>query len=251
MAEWVWEPDDFAALWLGEANDRIPGLLRFTSRFRYRDEFDVHRSTVRRRYDADELGRIDLALHALSTSDMRIEILGTTTKYQGSAGEPRAYRIIGARNLEHATVIYQLTQGELDGRIRVSSCRPEQLGAHLVSAIPPCEPGAQPPISVHPQDLRENRRSATASTPAERYRRLLTGRVHGNGTAALLLSPIHTEVPPSYEIIWCDFDDGRYQQVRTEHITIRPATPKDLAARFNAWFEVARKRLREDEYDRW
>jgi len=251
MAEWAWEPDDFAALWFSDANDRIPGLLRFTSRFVYRDDFELHRPAVRGRYNADELEQIDLALHTLTTSDMRVEILGHTTKYQGSKGASREYRIIGARNLHHATVIYQLTEGERDGRIRVHSCRPEHLGARLVAVIPPRDPGAQPPITVHPKDIRDNRQSATASTPAERYRRLLARRIDGNGTAAFLQAPIHADPTPAHEVAWCDFDDGRYLQVRADHITIRPATPKDLSARFNAWFESARQRLREDEYDRW
>lgn len=50
MAEWTWEPDDFAALWFNPANDRFPNPLRFTSRFTYRDDFDIHRVTMRERY---------------------------------------------------------------------------------------------------------------------------------------------------------------------------------------------------------
>ncbi|MQY24394.1 hypothetical protein NRB20_75290 [Nocardia sp. RB20] len=251
MPEWAWEPDDFAALWFSDANDRIPGLLRFTSRFAYRDEFELHRPAVRARYGVDELDQIDLALHTVTTSDMRVEILGSTTKYKGSKGKPRAYRIIGARNLYHATVLYQLTEGQVDGRIRVHSYRPEQLGAGLVAAIPGREPGTAPPITVHPNDLRDNHHSATGKTPAERYRRLLSGRVEGNGTAALLVGPIHANPQPAHEVSWCDFTDGRYLRVLGEHITIRPATAKDLSARFNAWFDNAAQRQHEDEYERW
>jgi hypothetical protein len=57
MAEWTWEPDDFAALWFSPANDRFPNPLRFTSRFTssftssfaYRDDFESHRITMRER----------------------------------------------------------------------------------------------------------------------------------------------------------------------------------------------------------
>ncbi|WP_235747983.1 ESX secretion-associated protein EspG [Nocardia coffeae] len=251
MTQWAWEPDDFAALWFSDANDRIPGLLRFTSRFAYNDEFELHRPAVRGRYDADELEQIDLALHTVTTSDMRIEILGSTTKYPGSTGAARTYRIIGARNLHHATVLYQITEGEVDGRIRAHSCRPEQLGARLVATIPAREPGRAQPITVHPRDIRDNHQSATGSTPAERYRRLLARPVDGNGTAALLLGPIHAYPDPVQEIMWCDFDDGRYLQVRGEHISIRPAVAKDLSARFGAWIENAVQRQREEQYERW
>ncbi|MQY18798.1 hypothetical protein NRB20_18770 [Nocardia sp. RB20] len=148
-------------------------------------------------------------------------------------------------------MLYQLTEGEIDGRIRVHSYRPRQLDAGLVTAIRGREPGTAQPIIVHPNDLRDNHQSATGKTPAERYRRLLSVRVEGNGTATLPLGPIHTNPPSAQEVSWCDFTDGRYLRALGEHITIRPATAKDLSARFNAWFETAVQRQREDEYERW
>ncbi|WP_433758778.1 hypothetical protein [Nocardia sp. CA-135398] len=42
MAEWTWEPDDFAALWFRPGIIRFPNPLRFTSRFPYRTDFDAH-----------------------------------------------------------------------------------------------------------------------------------------------------------------------------------------------------------------
>ncbi|MBF4999773.1 ESX secretion-associated protein EspG [Nocardia sp. BSTN01] len=247
MTEWTWEPDDFAALWLGDANDRIPGLLRFTSRFAFRDEFEAHRSTVRQRYGVDEFERIQLALHTLNTSDMRIEIFGGTTKYKGSDGTQRVYRIIGARNLYHAAVLHQFTQGDVDGRIRLRLCRTDTFTAQLAATIPPCEPGTKAPITVHPADLRDGRNGLTRNTPRERYLTMINGPVGGGGSATLHVGAFNADVQPSNAVQWYDIPDGRYIETRGEHITVRPVDAGDLGVRFNFWIDCALQRLREDE----
>ncbi|AHH21066.1 EspG family protein [Nocardia nova SH22a] len=251
MTEWSWEPDDFAALWLGDANDRFPGLLRFTSRFPTRDEFELHRTTVRERYSTDEFELIQVALHTLTTSDMRIEIMGGTTKYKGSDGRQRVYRIIGARNVDRAAVIHQLTQGDRDGLIRLRLCRPEDLPTRVAATIPPCAPGNAPPLTVHPADLRDGRNGLTRNTPRERYLTMIEGPVNGGGSATLHVGPFNSDVKPSNVVQWYDIPDGRYSEVRTEHITVRPASAQDLGTRFDAWIERALQRLREDESDTW
>lgn len=251
MTEWAWEPDDFAALWLGDANDRIPELLRFTSRFAYRNEFEAHRATVRERYDSDEFEQIQLALHTLNTSVMKIEILGGTTKYKGSDGTQRVYRIVGARNLYHAAVLYQFTQGDTDGRIRLRLCRPESLAAALAAPIPQRDPGTSAPITVHPADLRDGQNGLTRNTPRERYLDLVNGPVDGGGSASLLVGAFHADVRPSNVVQWYDLPDGRYAETRAEQITVRPLHTRDLVTRFDSWIERALQRLREDELDSW
>ncbi len=250
MAEWAWDGDDFAALWFSDARDRIPNLLRYTSRFPYRSEVDRHRAQVARRYDLDETERIELAMHTLQTSDMRIEIFGSTTKYKGSTGSDRAYRIIGGRNTYHAAILYQTTEGETDGRIRLRMCRPGDLPAQLVATVFPCEPGSQQQITVHPNDIRNPRRSQTGNTPPERYQRLMS-TLHGAGSGQLRVGAFNTYPEPANMLQWFDAADGRYVEIRSENITLRPAAPQDLAARFGAWMDNILKRLREDEYERW
>ncbi|MBO0856412.1 MAG: ESX secretion-associated protein EspG, partial [Nocardia sp.] len=127
MSEWSWEPDDFAALWYSDANDRIPNILRYTSRFEFVDEFEANRIAVRNRYDTDEFERIQLALHTLSASDMRIAVLGGTNRYKGSEGIQREYRIIGARTDHHAAILHQFTQAGREGLFRLRLCRSENL----------------------------------------------------------------------------------------------------------------------------
>ncbi|ATL65163.1 ESX secretion-associated protein EspG [Nocardia terpenica] len=250
MPEWAWDGDDFAALWYSDANDRIPNILRYTSRFAYNDEFDAHRIAVRKRYSDDEFEQIQLALHTLTTSDMRIEIFGGTSKYKGSDGADRMYRIIGARTLFHAVVLHQFTQGEAEGRFRLRLCRCEDLPARLAATVPVREPGSHPPITVHPQDLRDGRQSATRNSPAERYRRLLE-TLDGGGSAQLLVGAFNTTPEPWNMVQWYDVPDGRYIELRTEHITVRPVGTQELTSRFAAWIENALRRLRDDEGEEW
>ncbi|MBO0852346.1 MAG: ESX secretion-associated protein EspG [Nocardia sp.] len=251
MSEWVWEPDDFAALWYSDANDRLPNLLRYTSRFVTRDEFDAHKIEVRRRYDTDELERVQLALHALTASDMRIEIFCGTNKYKGSRGDERQYRIIGARTPHHAAVLHQLTQGPTEGRIRLRLCRPENLPTRIAATMPARNPGTGPPLTVHPDDVRDGHATATGNAPHERYRRLFAGPIDGGGSALLRAGAFNTTPEPWNHLQWYDFPDGRYAETRGDHITLRPATAQDLSTRFTSWIDRALQRLREDEEDRW
>lgn len=258
MAEWLWEPDDFAALWYSAAHDRFPSPLRYTSRFAFRDEFDAHRAAVRGRYGADELEEIQLALHTLGTSRVRVEVLGGTCRHKRSTGRDdlREYRIIGARNTFHAVTLMQSgTDGE-HGAIRVRLVRPEQLPGRLAAEIPPCAPGAAPAATFHPDDLAPPRdkylQDNARNTPREKYHRLLSRPADGGGTAVLLTGPIHTESTPASVVQWYDItDDGRYTELRAAHITVRPTTAADLATHFTTWFDDAWHRLDRDRADAW
>lgn len=155
MAEWTWEPDDFAALWYSDAHDRIPSPLRYTSRFAFRDDFAAHRAAVWDRYSTDELDEIIAAFRTLGDSDLRIEILGGTCKHKNSTGpdDIREYRILGARDSYRAVVLSQAGNQHEHGPIRARMFPAEQLPARLVNAIPACAPGTEKPATFHPDDL--------------------------------------------------------------------------------------------------
>lgn len=247
MTEWSWEPDDFAAVWFSAANDRFPALLRYCSRFAYRDEFDTHHRKVRESYSRDEYEQIQLAVHTLTNCDMRLEILGGTARHRGRNGDQLAYRIIGAHTPTHAAVLLQQTQGERDGHIRVRLCRTENLPAAVFAAIPPRRPGKQQPVTVDSADLNSSRESLTGKAPHERYRRMLAGPIDGGGTAALIQGPLNNDPRPWNQLQWYDLPDGRYLELHSRHITLRPAIPQDFTTRFTTWIDQARQRLREDQ----
>ncbi|MFC9435066.1 ESX secretion-associated protein EspG [Nocardia sp. NPDC057030] len=258
MAEWNWEPDDFAALWYSDAHDRFPNPLRYTSRFALRDEFAAHRQAVRARYSADELEEIQLALHTLGTSDLRIEILGGTNKHRNSTGsdDVREYRIVGARNSYHAVTLMQGGTDREHGPIRVRMFRPETLPARIVQAIPACKPGNAAPATFHPDDIAPRRsghfEDVARQTPREQYRRLLGRPTDGGGTAVLLAAPLSALAQPSNVLQWHDITgDGRYTEIRGPHITVRPTAPADLTTHFATWIDRALERFEADRTDTW
>jgi len=55
----------------------------------------------------------------------------------------------------------------------------------------------------------------------------------------------NTDLSPVATAQWFDAADGRYLETRTEHVTLRPATPQDLASRFTNWFDNAQSCLRD------
>ncbi|WP_028477391.1 ESX secretion-associated protein EspG [Nocardia sp. CNY236] len=256
MTAWTLDPDDFAALWYGDANDRFPNPLHYHSRFGLRDEFDAHRITVRERYPFDELEHIELAMHTLSTSTVRIEILGGTTKHKGNDGSVRIYRIVGATNVYHSVTLFQSASGGNDGAIRIEISSPEELAARLVRLIPECLPGAHPAATFHPEDLRFQTNSyfedVARNTPRERYQRLLGRPADGGGSAGLLTGSVNSVSAPQNVLQWRDItDDGRYTEVTGAHITVSPTTPADLVNRFTAWIDEATQRMADDETFTW
>lgn len=254
MAEWSWDTDDFAALWLGDAHDRIPGPLRHISRFAFNDEAEAHRVAVRGRYSADELDDIRAALHTLSVSDIRVEILGGSCRHRNSTGRDdlREYRVLGARAGHRAVVLTQHGTDREHGPIRLRTFDSAQLPARLTQAIPACHPGAQRPEVFHPGDLAPRRdgyaQDNARNTPRERYQRLLGRPADGGGTAALLTGPLYKRSAPARLLQWYDISgDGRYSEERAANITVRPAAPADLTRHFTAWIAEISDRLRADD----
>ncbi|MEU7140484.1 ESX secretion-associated protein EspG [Nocardia sp. NPDC046473] len=251
MAEWTWEPDDFAALWYSDANDRFPRPLHYLSRFRYLEEFEAHREKVCNSYPFDEWEQIRLAIHTLTTSDVRIEILGGTTRTKNAA--VRQYRLLGARNPHHAVVLSQSVVDDTDGPIRLRMCRPEHLPTRIINWLLPADPGTQPAATFHEQDTKPDRNGysdeAARNSPRDRYRRLLGRPANGGGSAALYTGSILDRPDPWNTLQWHDIaDDGRYTELRKiDQINVRPTTPQDLATQFTTWIDNAVQRLREDE----
>ncbi|RDI54206.1 ESX secretion-associated protein EspG [Nocardia mexicana] len=252
MAEWSWDPDDFAVLWYSDANDRFPHPLHYTSRLASNDEVAAHRNAVRARYDADETERITLALHTLTSCDLRIEIGGESTVL--GKGKPREYRILGARTPYHAVMLTQTAADGVDGPIRCRLFRPEQLPARLAAILPSVPPGSGKPDTFHVDELRSRDDGySSRNSPRERFDRLTQRPFDGSGAAGLLAGYLHSRPDPWYAMGWFDVTgDGRYVQQQTrEHITVRPATTQDLTSHFETWIERSLQRLREDEPATW
>ncbi|WP_329411919.1 ESX secretion-associated protein EspG [Nocardia vinacea] len=228
MAEWTWEPDDFAALWFAPGINRFPNPLRFTSRFPYREDFDAHRITVRERYSRDE--GIRVALRTLTTCAVRIEIFGGTTEHNDPNGDVHVYRVVGASAGEHAMSLAQSTFGDANGPICCRLFPADHLPAQLVDCLPPCKTGTRPQVT---EDLGDRPES---DTPPDRYQHLLHRPADGGGSALLYTGPADKPNKPLATVQWHDItDDGRYTELHDRHRTVRPTTPTDLAAHFTTW----------------
>jgi hypothetical protein len=257
MAEWSWDTEDFAVLWLGEARDRLPRPLSYTSRFPTRDEVRFHRQQVHGQYDTDERNLIELAFRTLTDSELRFQIEGQSTTL--GRGKLWNYRILGARTKFNAMMLTQTGDaGDADsigGTVRCRLFRTEQLASRLGNIVPSFPPGREKPDTFHMADIRRRPAdSFTRNTPRDRFDRMSQRPVDGGGSAALFTGSIfHSATNPWYAVQWVDIArDGRYLQQRTrEHLTVRPATPQDLTTTFETWIERALQRLREDEPDTW
>ncbi|MFI1465186.1 ESX secretion-associated protein EspG [Nocardia carnea] len=254
MATWTMDPETFAALWYSDANDRFPPPLKYLSRFRHEDDFARFRDQVRAGYDRDEREAIEFAMHVLSKSRLRIEILGCTIKHRTSTGpeDAKEYRILGTADHQRSVVAFQGGRADEYGDITLHLLAPDSLPAQLVRSIPDCRPGREPTATFHPQDLdterNANARTTAGRSPREQYERLLGRRGDGYGIARLYLGPLYTRPDPFRTVRWFDVTaDGRYTETRGNHVTVRPTTRDDLTGRFAAWFETADKRLRESE----
>ncbi|MBF6437875.1 ESX secretion-associated protein EspG [Nocardia cyriacigeorgica] len=251
MAEWTWEPDDFAALWLRDGIDRFPRPLHYLSKYKTVEPFETHAARVRDRYDRDEHDQIRLALHTLIESDVRIQAFGNSTATD--RGGEREYRIVGARNGQYGMVLAQAAVDGTDGPIRCRLFHADQLPKRLVNLFPACEPGRADGGVFNVRDLEDQQQGFTHRGPREQYERIALRPADGGGNAGLLVGGILDRPAPWYSMQWYDITgDGRYLEERTrEHISVRPATPQIIAGCFTNWIERALDRIRDERADAW
>ena len=246
MAEWIWEPDDFAALWFSPGRDRFPFPLGFTSRFDNVAALEEYERAVRRRYDVDEHELIELAFHTLTRADFRIEIVGGSRTFGG--GRERGYRLLAAQSGYRAVLFSQTETGGVEERIRCRVLLPEELPGKLGWIVPEFPTGTHPAHTFHVADIRGPRGgSGWQRTPGDRLDAILARPIDGGAHADLRPGSVTDRSEPWYTAHWADVqDDGRYLLRRSrEHLTVSPAGSADLTALFGGWTEAAQRRLRE------
>ena len=252
---WTWDLDTFGAHWFNAANDRMPDPLRYLSRFPTLEGLHAHRTSVRAALSTDECERIDLLMHTVSRCDLRIEIIGSTTRhYRGDGRSRKQYRLVGARTSRHAVVLFQTALHDEFSDIRADLLRAEDLPTALAAAIPPCDPGTARPETFHLGDTEPAQRAAYLSDDSRnsgraRFQRYARSPVDGGGHAVLRLGNYHARPERHRFAQWRDItDDGRYLEQRNDtHIEIRPAASRLLGELFGAWVERAVRQVREME----
>ncbi|WP_063056992.1 ESX secretion-associated protein EspG [Nocardia salmonicida] len=252
MNEWTWEPDDFAALWLNDGQDRFPGPLGYTSRFPTVEEAQAHRAAVVARYDRDETELIQLAFHTLTNCDLQVRIVGESTRLGGN--RRRMYRLLAAQTTHHAVLLSQTVTDDVEERIRCRLFRPDNLPSRIANLFPEFSAGRSPSQTFHVDDIapaRRGRNDTYRDSPSKQFERLLSQPRDGGGIAELLPGPLNARVESWYNAQWFDIlDDGRYLARRNrEQVQVLPATDGDLRTLFTNWIDRALSRLREREND--
>ncbi|MEV0294902.1 ESX secretion-associated protein EspG [Nocardia sp. NPDC050710] len=231
MATWSLDPEEFAALWFGPANDRMLHPLTYLSRFTHVNERDEYWTRVRHewsdrgRLDWDESDLLTRTFAVLTEPEAWVEV-------HGSCEGVGPIRIAAARHDRHAAVAVQFTKRP---RIDVSIISAENLPTALAKLLPDRPPGQRGPETFHTDDLDPTKqpivRYTNDSTPLERYRRLLDLPGSGAGLITVLRGPRYsTSAPPRRigTVRWFDTRDGRYLETGSSNRTVRPATISTL-----------------------
>ncbi|GGK50766.1 ESX secretion-associated protein EspG [Nocardia camponoti] len=257
MNQWVWDTDDFAALWYTDGIDRFPRPLHYRSRYQSQDDIDAHRERfiggLAATVGDDERERIALAIDIVRNGELRIEIRGGSTATQ--QGRLREYRVLGVRAGQRAVILAQSIVDEVDGAVHVRLINSDSLARRLAEHVPACAAGSREPIAVETADLRSPvvQLSYVGRSPVEQFRALTAQPVEGSGDARLFAGHILDRANGWYRTQWVDVaGDGRYLSRDTgTRIEVRPADSATLTTGFTGWIDRAHHRLRDEEAVRW
>lgn len=231
MTAWVFDIEEFAALWYGPAADRMLFPLHYLSRFSHMNALEQFRSTVRRdwseqgRLDWDSAEQLDRAFEVLADPEAWVEIHGRD--------ERGPLRAVAARHDQHAAIAEQSASG---ARVRVTIIAAEGLPHRLASVLPEAAAGKRPPERYDEIDLRPADPTSVTiidgPSPRERYRRLRSEPCTSAGLIQVFRGPRTTQGKPPRRISaiqWHDRPDGRYLETGRRARAIIPANTTTLA----------------------
>ncbi|MBF6416860.1 ESX secretion-associated protein EspG [Nocardia cyriacigeorgica] len=229
MPTWTFDdPEDFAALWFGPANDPMLYPLDYLSRYTHVNERDEH--WARSRHDWSDKGRLSwdeadsltAAFTVLTDPQIWIEV-------HGNSNATGPVRIAAARNGRRAARAVQVIDHQ---RIKLSLFSSDRLPSALTKPLPACPPGKAQPERFDTADLDLHNqpvvRYTGEPTPLERYTQLLRRPATGAGLITVFRGPRHNGPTPHRKvgtIRWFDIKaDGRYLETGIRTRTVQPAT---------------------------
>ena len=235
MLTWTLPAEDFAALWFGPANDRMPFPLRFRSRFPLADEYEAHRNKTRDAFAADKFEDLHHALRVLAEPCARIEVYGR----RGPQNEE--LRILGCVDGRPGVVAAQKQSG---GNITLQLVGAEKVAGLVLDLLPDAGPGRKRAQRFAKSALSDDApfvmRTDGLSEKAQ-YAKLVGGPRGSEGTLSVYVGPRHGDQRLTAVVRWFDIvGDGRYTETRTrDTIEVKPATRNDVLARLHAALERA------------
>ncbi|WP_169593571.1 ESX secretion-associated protein EspG [Antrihabitans stalactiti] len=227
MRTWTLPAEDFAALWFGPANDRMPFPFRFLSRFALADEYEAHRTKTRDTFSADRFEDLHHALHIIAEPRARIEVYGRR-------GEREELRILGCIDGRPGVVASQRRGGDITLQL-VSA---EKVAGLVVDRLPEAGPGSKRvqrfATSALADDAPFVMRTDGVSEKA-RYAKIVNAPRASEGTLSVYAGPRHGDQRVTGTVRWYDLvGDGRYLETRTrDTIEVKPAALNDILARIH------------------
>lgn len=231
MGRWELESDEFAALWLGPANDVFPPPLRYQSRHKLLVEWEHARDETLRRHQHPEFDALRAALAVLSAPRAWVEVVGAT---EDAGGEIRV-RMLGATDETGAVVaVQQPTPARTPtGNITLHSGAAAELPTMLAHALPSTDRGTHDGGLFSRADVEPPTDHATPSR--QRYEAIVAVPRDLTLRARSYAGPAWSAVTPVAEFQVLDVsDDGRYLRHGRDPIVISPATAPDLTTQFRS-----------------
>lgn len=228
MRIWTLPAEDFAALWFGPANDRMPFPLRFRSRFPYADEYEAHRNKTRDAFSAEKFEDLHHALRILAEPRARIEVYGRRGPQQEDL------RILGCVGGRPGVVVAQH-----QGDITLQLVGAEKVAGLVVDRLPEAGPGNQRVQRFAKSALADDApfvmRTDGVSEKAQ-YAKLVQRPRESEGTLSVYVGPRHGDQRLTNVVRWFDITgDGRYLETRTrDTIEVKPASRNDILARLES-----------------
>jgi hypothetical protein len=240
---WELESDEFAALWLGPANDVFPPPLRYQSRHKLLVEWENARHHTLQHYRPAEFDSLRAALAVLTAPLARVEVVGTT---EDSGGEIRV-RMLGASDNTGAVVALQrhTPARSPTGNIVLRSGPAGRLPMMMARSLPSTVPGKQEGGVFYRADVeRRADRSVlapvTGATAMERYEAIVAVPRDLTIRARSYPGPAWSTPTPVAEFQVFDVsDDGRYLRHGRDPIVISPVTAPDLTEQFRSALDGA------------
>lgn len=232
MGVWRLDSDQFAALWLGDANEFFPDPLVYTSRFRFLDEWGVFRARTRLEHSVAEFDGLHRALAMMTGAKVSVRVVGA------APGRVVTVRMLGCRDDAAAVVVSQLpATGRASGDLVLRTGMADELAVMLARSMPPARPGHKPGGRFYRSDIEPGSQlmltRVMGKSPGELYRditdtpRTLSVSVEGRygpGWAA-------SEPVSSFDVLDVEAD-GRYASHGDDPIVIAPADAPELAKLF-------------------
>ncbi|MFC4377013.1 ESX secretion-associated protein EspG [Nocardia halotolerans] len=222
---WTFTADEFAHVWRGSGQDRMPFPLRVLESPRTEDEAARLRATLDERLPG---GDPDLAacLRIIAEPHARIVLVG------GGHTPGSEIRLLACAVFDHAVLVVQEPGNRPDygGHVRVSIGHSAGIGARVAACLPDAPPGREPAREAATEAVRDEETVIATHPAVPRIQRLLRRQHTAEGHIRIETGLDRPTAAPPVHYSWIDVaGDGRYLLRAGETVHVVPASTGQLA----------------------